>query len=249
MKVIILAAGYAVRLYPLTINTPKALLKLGGKSILDRQMEELETFAENIDEVYLVTNDIFYNKFNEWSQSYPGSLKITVLNDKTYSNETRLGAIGDTQFVIDQMKIDDEILLMVADNLFSFKLKDYYDYYRKVGTDVILGKQFPDDQLEYLGTNFGVAKVDGDKVTDIKEKPGPNPGTNIGLIAFYFYTRDTVKLIQKYLDEGNNKDAPGNFPSWLIHRKPIHIYKFEGEAYDIGTLDMFNKLDKMFSQK
>ncbi len=248
MKVIILCAGYAVRLYPLTINTPKSLLPIGGKSMLDRQMEELETFARDIDEVVVVSNDVFYNKFSEWAKGYKGSLKISVLNDGTYSNETRLGAIGDTQFAIDQKKIDDEILLMVSDNYFTFKLKDYYDYYRAIGTDTVLGTKF--DDLEYLGKNFGVAVVDKDGiVTKMVEKPGPNPPSNIGVYAFYFYSKDTTRLIRKYLDEGNNKDAPGNFASWLATRKPVHLYQFAGKAVDIGTLDAYHKLDKELSKK
>lgn len=247
MKAIVLVAGYASRLYPLTLNTPKALLTLNGITLLDYLMAKVAEI-DVIDEVILVSNDKFYQNFLDWKETYKGNKKITVLNDGTSTNETRLGAIGDTQFAIDQLGIDEEIMLLVSDNYFTFSLKDFYDFYQKKQGDCILVTEF--DDLEYLGKNFACVKLgENDTITGLVEKPGGIPDTNIGAYASYIYTRDTVKMIKQYLDEGNNKDAPGNFPAWLYKRKPVYAYSFEGECYDIGTIDVYNKLNNELSNK
>ena len=247
MKAIVLVAGYASRLYPLTLNTPKALLTLNGTTLLDFLMNKVDE-VDAIDEVVLVSNEKFYNNFVEWSNNYKGRFKITVLNDGTTTNETRLGAIGDMQFAIDQLKIDDEIMVLVSDNYFTFSLKSFYDFYKEKNDDCILVTEFED--LEYLGKNFACVNVDeNNRVTYMVEKPGGIPNTNIGAYASYIYTKDTVKMIKQYLDEGNNKDAPGRFPAWLYSRKALYAYPFEGECYDIGTIEVYNELNEKFSKK
>lgn len=247
MKAIVLVAGYASRLYPLTLDKPKALLTLNGITLLDYLMEKVKE-VEIIDEVILVSNEKFYNQFLDWKNSYKGKLKITVLNDGTTTNETRLGAIGDAQFAIDQLHIDDEIMLLVSDNYFTFSLKDFYNFYLERKADCILVTEF--DDLEYLGKHFACVKVnDNRQITDMVEKPGGIPDTNIGAYASYIYTKDSVRMIKQYLDEGNNKDAPGNFPAWLYKRKPVYAYAFEGECYDIGTIEVYKKLNEKLSNE
>lgn len=247
MKAIVLVAGYASRLYPLTLNTPKALLTLNNVTLLDFLMGKVEEI-DVIDEVILVSNDKFYHNFIEWKDTYTGSKKITILNDGTTSNETRLGAIGDIQFAIDKLNIDDEIMVLVSDNYFTFSLKDFYNFYREKQSDCIIVTEFED--LEYLGKNFACVKLGEDnRIVGMVEKPGGIPDTNIGAYASYIYKKDTVKMIKQYLDEGNNKDAPGNFPSWLYTRKPVYAYSFEGECYDIGTIEVYNKLNNELSNK
>lgn len=247
MKAIILVAGYASRLYPLTLNKPKALLTLNATTLLDFLMKKL-SYIDAIDEVVLVSNDKFYNQFENWKQGYKGKFTITVLNDGTSTNETRLGAIGDLQFAIDSLKIDDDIMVLVSDNYFTFSLKDFYNYYKEKNTDCILVTEFTD--LEYLGKHFGVVYVDNnERVLNMVEKPGGIPASNIGAYATYIYKKETVKLIKQYLNEGNNKDAPGNFPSWLCSRKPIHAYSFKGKCYDIGTIDVYNSLNAEITLK
>lgn len=248
MKAIVLVAGYASRLYPLTLNTPKALLTLNGITLLDYLMEKVEE-VDVIDEVILVSNDKFYKNFVEWKETYLGRLKITVLNDGTKTNETRLGAIGDTNFAIEKLNIDEEIMLLVSDNYFTFSLKDFYDFYLEKQSDCILVTEIED--LEYLAKNFAVVNLNKDgQVTKMVEKPGGIPDSNIGAYASYIYTKDSVRMIKEYLNQGNNKDAPGNFPSWLYTRKPVFAYQFKGECYDIGTIDVYNKLnDKLTNNK
>ncbi len=248
MKAIVLVAGYASRLYPLTLNTPKALLTLNGITLLDYLMEKVEE-VDVIDEVILVSNDKFYKNFVEWKETYLGRLKITVLNDGTKTNETRLGAIGDTNFAIEKLNIDEEIMLLVSDNYFTFSLKDFYDFYLEKQSDCILVTEIED--LEYLAKNFAVVNLNKDgQVTKMVEKPGGIPDSNIGAYASYIYTKDSVRMIKEYLNQGNNKDAPGNFPSWLYTKKPVFAYQFKGECYDIGTIDVYNKLnDKLTNNK
>ena len=241
MKAVVLVAGYASRLYPLTLNTPKALLTLNDVSLLDYLIDKVKEI-DAIDEVILVSNHKFYRNFLDWKKSYNGDLKITVIDDGTTTNETRLGAIGDFNFAIEKLGIDDEVMLLVSDNYFTFSLKDFYDFYLEKQSDCILVTEFED--LEYLGKNFACVKLDSNRrITSMVEKPGGIPDTNIGAYASYIYTRESVRMIKEYLDQGNNKDAPGNFPSWLYTKKPVFAYSFDGECYDIGTLDVYNKLN------
>lgn len=247
MKAIVLVAGYASRLYPLTQNKPKALLTLNGTTLIDFLMKKVEEVKE-IDDVILVSNHKFYDQFCDWIKTYHGRLKLTVLDDGTTTNEDRLGAIGDTQYAIEKMHIDDEIMLLVSDNYFTFTLKELYDYHKQKNADVLLVSHF--DDLEYLGKHFACVTVDeNSKITGMVEKPGGIPNTDMGAWASYIYTKDSVKLIKTYLDEGNNKDAPGNFPAWLYKRKPIYAYAFKGECYDIGTIDVYRSLDEKLKKE
>ena len=247
MKAIVLVAGYASRLYPLTLNKPKALLTLNKTTLLDFLVKKI-SFIDEIDDVILVSNHKFYEHFENWKASYKGRLNITVLDDGTSTNETRLGAIGDLQFALDTLNIDDDIMLLVSDNYFTFSLKDFYDYYLEKDSDCILVTKF--DDLEYLGRHFACVNVDNnDKVIKMVEKPGGIPDTNIGAYASYIYKKDTVRMVKQYLSEGNNKDAPGHFPAWLCSRKPVHAYSFKGKCYDIGTIDVYNSLNAELTRK
>lgn len=247
MKAIVLVAGYASRLYPLTLNTPKALLTLNNITLLDYLMEKVSEL-DVIDEVILVSNQKFYQNFLDWQKTYTGNKKITILNDGTTTNENRLGAIGDTEFAIKKLNIDDEIMLLVSDNYFTFSLKDFYNFYLEKQSDCILVTEFED--LEYLGKHFACVKVnEQNQITGMVEKPGGIPDTNIGAYASYIYTKESVRMIKEYLEQGNNKDAPGNFPSWLYTRKPVFAYPFQGECYDIGTIEVYNSLNEKLSKK
>lgn len=244
MKAIILVAGYASRLYPLTSNTPKALLTLNGMTMLDFVLGKLDDL-DNIDEIILVSNNKYHTQFLEWKKSYTGKRKITILNDETNTNDTRLGAIGDLQFAIEKLSIDDEIIVLPSDNYFTFSLKDFYDFYREKQADCLIVTKF--DDLDYLGKNFACVKIDkNDRIIDMIEKPGYAPDTNMGAYACYLYRKDTVGLIKEYLDGSGNSDAPGNFPTWLYTKKPVYGFRFNGECYDIGTFEILNKVKSKF---
>ncbi len=244
MKAIILAAGYATRLYPLTLNQPKALLPIAGKPIIDYIVDEIETISV-IDELIVISNEKFFPHFTDWKNTRQTRLTITVLNDRTTDDSNKLGAVGDIQFAIDELSIDDEILVMAGDNIFTFALRDFYDEYKSKDCDMILVKEI--NEVEELRRMANVTLDSCGKVTDMEEKP-QNPKSNIAAFASYIYKKDTVKMIKQYLDEGNNPDAPGFFPSWLYKQKDVYAYKFEGECYDIGTPKSYKEVDEIFSR-
>ncbi|WP_440898019.1 nucleotidyltransferase family protein [Amphibacillus sp. Q70] len=242
MKAIILAAGYATRLYPLTKNKAKPLLELSGKPILDHIMEKLERVSV-IDQVFIVTNEKFAKSFSEWSQLYQGNKIATVINDHTTSNDNRLGAIADIQYVIKKQKIEEDIMVLAGDNLFDFNLKDFVDFYQDMKSDCITVHELNDfNELQ----KTGVVEVDRNfLVTSFEEKP-EKPKSNLAGPPFYIYQSETLPLIAQYLDQGNNPDAPGHFIPWLIGHKAVYAYKFEGLRYDIGTIESYRKAQKLF---
>lgn len=244
MECILLAAGYATRLYPLTENKPKALLELGDKTILDMVAEKIENVAE-INNIYIVTNHRFAEHFSEWAENYKGKKKIEVLDDGTTNNDNRLGAIGDIKFVIDRKKITDDIFVLASDNIFDFELTDMMDVYRKKGGDVISAHYVEDkDELRAMG----VVKIEEDgRVSEFVEKPA-QPQSNYGALPFYIYRKQTVPLIERYLDEGNNPDAPGYFAGWLVNETDVYAYQFDVMALDIGTPEAYYEARKMFEK-
>lgn len=239
MKAIILAAGYATRLYPLTENMPKALLPIKGVTILDSILEKVEKIKE-VNEIIIVSNHKFYDTFIKWKNNYKRNIPIDIIDDQTTSNETRLGAIGDIELAIKAKNINEDVIVLASDNYFSFNLENLYNYYKEKKTDCIIGVPSEGEILKQR--KYAIATLDNqDKVLNLIEKP-ENPESNIVVYAIYIYKKDTLPLFSKYLDEGNNKDAPGNFPSWLHKKKPIHCYKINGYCYDIGSIDVYNKL-------
>ena len=235
MQCVLLAAGYATRLYPLTENMPKALLKLGDKTILEMVTDKIDEVSE-VENIYIVTNEKFHAQFEEWSKTYKGPKKIKVLNDHTTSNDNRLGAIGDLKYVIDNEGIDDEILVMASDNIFGFPLTDFTNAYRAKGTDMICAHTI-ENKKELR--SMGVAELDAEhKVTAFEEKP-ENPKSDLGVTPFYLYKKDTLPLIDTYLKEGNNPDAPGHFIPWLIGHKDVYAYVFDAVRIDIGTPESY----------
>lgn len=244
MKAIILAAGYATRLYPLTKNLAKPLLPICGKPIIDYLVDEINEIKD-IDEIYVISNGVFYDQFENWKSNSNSKDKITVLNDNTFSNDTRLGAIGDISLCVDTYNIDDDTLVIAGDNLFDFKLIDVYNAFKKENKDCVCVKQI--DDVELL-KGFAVATVDdNDVIVDLIEKPLVPP-SDIAVFATYMYKKDTVGLFKKYLDEGNNKDAPGYFVEYLYKIKEVYAYKFLGECIDIGTLDSYNSVKDSFKK-
>lgn len=244
MKAIILAAGYATRLYPLTLHTPKALLPINQKAIIDYIVEELNTIQE-IDAIYVVTNHRFADDFTTWAKTAPGKTPIEVIDDGTTDDTNKKGAVGDIGFVIEQKQIDDELLVIAGDNFFTYSLQDYVNFYREKGHDCVCVKKWSNrEELK----QFGVALLDADgKVLDIEEKPA-QPKSDTAVFATYLYKQDTVPLFAEYLAAGNNPDAPGNFPAWLYRRKDVYAYTFSGECYDIGTPESYREVCRMYEK-
>lgn len=242
MKAIILAAGYATRLYPLTENMPKALLPVGNKRILEHLLDAF-TGEKEIDEIHIVSNARFFSQLSEWAESvkalYPQ--KIIVWNDGTTSNENRLGAIGDILFVLEKAKIDDDIFVAASDNLLSQKLTEYFADFRAHKCDLLLAGRIEDYEER---KRYAILQLDESfRVTDLEEKP-QNPKTDIAAYAEYIYARETLPLFKTYIEEGNNPDSPGHFPEWLYRKKEVRAHIFEGECVDIGTIKMYNEIQK-----
>lgn len=243
MKCIILAAGYATRLYPLTKDRPKPLLEVAGKSILEHILIKVEKVTE-IDKVYIVTNDRFYGHFKKWVKEYKSSKDIKVINDGTTTNENRLGAIADIQYVVDTEDLNDELMILAGDNLFDFELTDFVEFYKEVGADCITTHEINDVKRI---KRTGVIEVDDRmRVVSFEEKP-QEPKSNLAVPPFYIYRQKTIPLIKNYIEEGNNPDAPGNFIPWLIGKRDVYAYKFNGMRYDIGTLESYRKVQELFS--
>jgi glucose-1-phosphate thymidylyltransferase len=245
MKAIILAAGYATRLYPLTVDRPKALLEIADKPMLDYILDEVETL-DPIDQVYIVSNHKFVSHFTEWAKIRKTNKKIKIIDDDTVSDETKLGAIGDIRYAIEREKINDDIMVLAGDNLFTFKLKDFYNFYKSIDRDCICVQQLSNtDELKRMG----IALLDeSNKVIDLEEKP-QEPKSNIAVYATYIYKKETLPLFETYISSGNKPDAPGYFPSWLYKRKEVYAYVFQGECYDIGTHQSYNEVNELFRRK
>ncbi len=221
MKALILAAGYATRLRPLTDTIAKPLLPVGGRPMVDWTLDRIaETSA---DEVHLVTNARFAPDFERWAEGKD----VRVHNDGTTSNDDRLGAIGDIQFV----GLDDDLLAIASDNLFDYSLADYESYWREKGGSAVAVHDVRDFEL---AKQYGIVDVDeDDRITNFVEKP-EHPPTTLSATATYLYRRDHAALIPTYLEEGNPPDQPGNYVAWLHKREPVYAYRFDGEWYDIG---------------
>ncbi|CZR09091.1 glucose-1-phosphate thymidylyltransferase [Trichococcus flocculiformis] len=244
MKAIVLAAGYATRLYPLTKDQPKPLLEVAGKTILDYIAEKLEKVDE-IDEVIIVTNNKFTSHFEEWVKSTNYTKKLTVVNDGTMTNDTRLGAIGDIQYVIDQLDVSDDLMVLAGDNLFDFELSDFANYFQEVGTDCITAYH---EQNEAQLKRAGVIELDNHQnVLSFEEKP-EQPRSTYCVPAFYLYKKETLPYFHKYLEDGNNPDAPGHFVPYLIKQKEVHAYLFKGRRYDIGTVESYQAVQDIFEK-
>ena len=242
MKAIILAAGYATRLYPLTKDMPKALLPVAGRTILDRLLDGMRAIPE-MDHIHLVTNHRFAPAFEKWRQAAQTHCPITVHDDGTISNEDRLGAVGDIAFVLERARIDDDLFVAASDNLFTFPLSDFAADFRRHGRDLLLGTRIDDvDTLR----RYAVATLDGEnRVLSLVEKP-QEPQSHIGICAIYLYRRDTVPLfpamISEYRATGKRPDAPGYFAEWLCKRKEVRVYLAGGECVDIGTVESYREV-------
>jgi glucose-1-phosphate thymidylyltransferase len=229
MKALVLAAGYATRLRPLTDDRAKPLLPVGGRLMIDRIADKIGEVGE-VDEVHLVTNARFADDFSEWATTRD----VIVHDDGTASNEDRLGAIGDIAFVADRQGWDGEDLLVLAgDNLFDFSLADYVDFWRSKDESASAIALYEHPTRELL-SQYGVVEVDPDgRVKNFVEKP-ENPPSNLVATAAYIYDRAHVALLRAYLGENNSPDAPGSFIEWLYKRAPVYGYRFGGDWLDIG---------------
>ena len=238
MKCLILAAGYATRLYPLTENFPKPLLDVNGKTILDWLVDDIDTLGL-VDEYVVISNGKFAHHFEAWAKTK--SQKITVVNDGTFTNETRLGAVCDIQFAIEKLSLDDDMLVIAGDNVLDFSLTEFIKYAKEKGSSAIM-RYYEADTKRLLKS--GVVTVDGeDLVLEMTEK-SPTPATNWCCPPFYFYSRDDARLVKEGIKEGCGIDAPGSYIAWLCKKRRVHAMEMPGKRYDIGSLESYEQVKK-----
>ena len=240
MKCLILAAGYATRLYPLTENFPKPLLEVGGKTILDWLVDDIDT-AGLVDEYVVISNHKYAHHFTAWAQKK--NAKITVVDDGTSSNETRLGAVKDIQFAIAQLGLDDDMLVIAGDNVLDFSLTQFIRYAVEKNTSCIMRYFEPSEQKL---TKCGVVKIDeNDRILDMAEKPA-QPKSHWCCPPFYYYTRQDTRLVAKGIESGCGTDAPGSYIAWLCTQTPVHAMEMPGKRYDVGNLESYEKIRKEY---
>ena len=224
MKVLILAAGYATRLYPLTLTQPKPLLSVAGQPMIEYVLDNLAPIG-GIDRVYVVTNAKFAGHFQQWSEDYRASkskLDFTIVNDGSTDDSNKLGAIGDTNLVITREKIQDDLIVVAGDNLFSHSLEEI--------------KKYNSISLDAAG-----------RITFFEEKPKQPTSTLTG-IALYYYPKAVLPLIRQYVADGNNPDQPGRLVQWLYKRTPVYTWRVPGIWFDIGSKENLEQANQIFAQ-
>ena len=240
MKCLILAAGYATRLYPLTENFPKPLLPVQDKPILDWLIDDMDTLGE-IDEYVVISNHKFARHFDAWAKTK--TQKVTVVDDGTSSNETRLGAVKDIQYAIDKLGLNDDMLVIAGDNLLDFSLTKFIQYAKEKNTSCIMRFYEPSEKKL---VKCGVVTIDeNDKILEMTEK-SPTPATHGCCPPYYYYTKEDAKLVQKGFDSGCGVDAPGSFIAWLCKQTTVHAMEMPGKRYDIGNLESYENVQKEY---
>lgn len=241
MKSLILAAGYATRLYPLTLNRPKPLLIVGRKPAIEYIIERIEEIEE-VDEILVVTNAKFFKQFKGWRKTFSPKVPLKILNDGTASEESKLGAVGDIDFVIKREKIADDLLVIGGDNLFELGLREFVDFAKhkapasSVGLHKLKNKQ--------LVKKYSQVTLDSNnRIIKFIEKP-QKPTSSLVARCIYFFSQSELGLISKYIVLGNSTDAPGNYISWLCQRVSVYGFAFSGKWYDIGNYETYKKADK-----
>ena len=240
MKCLILAAGYATRLYPLTENFPKPLLKVGEKTILDWLLDDIDS-AGLADGYIVISNHKYAPHFQDWAASH--SLPITVADDGTSTNETRLGAVRDIQFAIDQLGLDDDLLIIAGDNVLDFSLTAFLRYVREKGTSCVM-RYYEADEKRLKKS--GVAELgENDRLLSLEEKPDA-PKSHWCTPPFYYYVRSDAAKIREAIADGCGTDAPGSLVAWMCRRSPMHSMEMPGSRYDIGNLESYEKVQRAY---
>ena len=238
MTGIILAAGYATRMYPLTLNFPKPLLEVGGKKIIDHLLEDGE--RSGIERFIVVSNHKFISLFREWAE---GKENVMVLDDGSEDNEHRIGAVKDIEFAIEKVGINDDTLILAGDNVLDFSLSSFIEYGKAKGTSCIM-RHRETDRARLRKT--GVVTIDqSDLVLSMEEKP-KEPKSEWAVPPFYYYVKEDLPLIKEGIENGCGTDAPGSFVSYLAERRPVHAFLMPGKRFDVGSIEGYEKIRKEY---
>ncbi len=241
MKCIILAAGYATRLYPLTENFPKPLLPVGGKPIIEWLISDINS---SIDEFIIVTNHKFADQFNQWVMANAMTIRkrTRVIDDGTSTNETRLGAVRDIQLAVDMVG-EDDYLVMAGDNVLTFSLIPFISFAQASGTSCVMCH--PEERLEALQKTAVITVDHNGLITSYEEKPREPKGT-LAVPPFYFYRSTDITRIPDALNAGVSCDAPGSFAAWLSKVVPMHAWRMEGSRFDIGDMKSYEAVRESY---
>ena len=242
MKCIILAAGYATRLYPLTENFPKPLLDVNGKTILDWLLEDIDSTGM-IKEYAVVSNHKFADHFIKWAEKLQLSAPVKVIDDGSVSNETRLGAVRDIQFAVDSIGGNDDLMVIAGDNLLDFSLTGFINYFNEKQATCVMRYFEPDTARR---SKSGVVEInENGKIIGMEEKPAI-PRSNWCTPPFYIYKKDDIPLINNAIEDGTDTDAPGNFIAWLCKKTDVFAMEMTGQRYDIGNLESYKKAREQY---
>ncbi|MFC1510084.1 nucleotidyltransferase family protein [Candidatus Omnitrophota bacterium] len=243
MKALILAAGYGTRLYSIIKDTPKALLEVNHKSLVNYILDRLRN-VKDLNEVILVTNEKFASIFEEWAAAQDYFCPIRIVNDGTTTPEDRLGSIGDIDFAIKQASVEDDLLVVGGDNLFNFNIEEYIVFARSQEKSVTIGCYDIED-IEGA-SKFGVVAVDENhRVTSFEEKP-EHPKSTLISMCFYYLPQSALSLCEGYLKETEKSDTAGDFIRWLLNKNDVCGFKFSGKWYDIGSVESYEEAQKEF---
>ncbi len=246
MKVLILAAGYATRLYPLTKDRPKSLLLVGKKTIMDHLLQKIEGLPE-IDRIYIVSNGKFYPVFRQWHGSLKGREKVELINDGSTTNDSRLGAIGDIKLALETKNIYDDLVILAGDNMFDWDLRGFLEGTKSEPESFAIGAYEIGDKKEAY--KYGVIELYEDgHVRNFLEKPQDPPSSLIAT-GMYYFPKDKLNLVAKYLINIDSKDAPGHFIEWLIKQEHVRCHVFRGKWFDIGDIGSYRKANLEFAEK
>ena len=247
VKLIVLGAGYATRLYPLTLNRPKPLLAVAGKAMIEHVLDNLKPITE-IDYIYIVTNAKFAGHFQRWTDDYRtthAGAPITIINDLSTDDSNKLGAIGDMNLVLTEAQIDDDIVVVAGDNLFSDNLEKFGEFCRTCGAPVL--GVYDVGNLDEIKKYNAIEIDDADRITFFEEKPAQPKSTLTG-IALYYYPKWALPLIRQYLAEGNHADQPGLLVQWLYLRTPFYGWRVPGVWYDVGSKETLEEANRIFGR-
>ena len=242
MKNIVIAAGYATRLGELTKNFPKPLLKIGANTILGRMLDDNDMIPE-IDEHIIITNHKFAHIFEQWKLGTAYQKPITIIDDGTETNDTRLGAVCDLLFAMEKLGVDDDMLVVAADNLLFFSFKEFVDFANEKGTSCIMCHEQP--SIEKLQRTGVVVLDENNRVLNMEEKP-EHPKSHWAVPPFYIYKKHDLELIRHSVESGCGKDAPGNLAHYMVDRTTIHAWPMSAGRFDIGSLDTYYEACEKF---
>lgn len=244
MICIVLAAGYATRLYPLTENFPKPLLKVGGKTILDRLLEDIDSLPQVTGHI-VVSNHKFAEHFNSWLDTRTFSNPVTVLDDGSTDNSNRLGAVRDIKFAVDTLSVKDDVLVVAGDNILDFSFGEFIKYAEDKNASCVMCHE--ENNPEEQRKTAIITKDENDVITSCEEKPQVPKG-NLAVPPFYFYKSCDVSRIEEAVAKGCSVDAPGSFAAWLSTVTKVYAWTMTGKRYDIGDMESYNKITEVFGK-